>query len=98
MTRAGIAAALCRSSCNGSRRLRPRTWRAVYDRAPDESARGRPRASAAPPGKVRAILGKIFYWLAVLVLSLALLVGLVLFFESRDDSTLDMGAALGWIV
>jgi len=99
MTRAGIAAALCRSSCNGSRRLRPRTWRAVYDRAPDGSARRRsaPR-SAAPPGRVRAILGKIFYWLAVLAISLALLVGLVLFFESRDQSTLDMGAALGWIV
>jgi hypothetical protein len=29
----------------------------------------------------------------VLALSLALLVGLVLFFESRDQSTLDMGAA-----
>ena len=36
----------------------------------------------------------------MLVLSLALLVGLVLFFESRDDSTLDMGAvgtpAVAW--
>ena len=49
--------------------------------------------SAAPAGRVRAILGKIVYWLAVLALSLALLIGLVLFFESRDDSTLDMGAA-----
>ncbi len=49
--------------------------------------------SAAQAGRVRAILGKIFYWLAVLALSLALLVGLVLFFESRDQSTLDMGAA-----
>gem|GEM_PF-5412919 len=29
----------------------------------------------------------------MLALSLALLVGLVLFFESRDQSTLDMGAA-----
>jgi hypothetical protein len=29
----------------------------------------------------------------VFAISLALLVGLVLFFESRDDSTLDMGAA-----
>ncbi|MGI8805769.1 MAG: hypothetical protein ACR2IN_08815 [Thermoleophilaceae bacterium] len=49
--------------------------------------------SAAQAGRVRAIVGKIVYWLAVLVLSLALLVGLVLFFESRDQSTLDMGAA-----
>jgi hypothetical protein len=43
---------------------------------------------------VSAIIGKVLYWLAVLVISFALLVGLVLFFESRDDSTLDMGAAL----
>ena len=35
---------------------------------------------------------KILYWLAVLVISLAVLVGLVLFFESRDQSTLDEGA------
>jgi hypothetical protein len=64
--------------------LRPRAGRFGLARA------GR---SAAPAGRVRAILGKIFYWLAVLALSLALLVGLVLFFESRDQSTLDMGAA-----
>ena len=31
---------------------------------------------------------KILYWIAVLVVSLALLVGLILFFESRDESTL----------
>jgi hypothetical protein len=37
---------------------------------------------------VRA-LGKVLYWLAVLAVSLALLVALVLFFESRDDSELD---------
>ena len=34
-------------------------------------------------------LGKILYWLAVLAISLVLLVVLVLFFESRDDSQLD---------
>ena len=39
------------------------------------------------------IVGKIVYWLAVLVISLALLVALVLFFESRDESTLQGGAA-----
>ncbi len=32
---------------------------------------------------------KILYWFAVLVISLALLVALVLFFESRDDSSID---------
>lgn len=39
------------------------------------------------------ILGKVLYWLAVLAISLALLVGLVLFFESRDESTLEVGLA-----
>lgn len=34
------------------------------------------------------IVAKILYWLAVIVISLALLVALVLFFESRDDSNL----------
>ncbi len=60
-------------------------------RAPARRVRAATR-SAARAGRVRAILGKIVYWLAVLALSLALLVGLVLFFESRDQSTLDMGA------
>ncbi len=32
------------------------------------------------------------YWAAVLAISLALLVGLVLYFESRDESTLEDGA------
>jgi hypothetical protein len=34
-------------------------------------------------------LGKVLYWVAVLAISLVLLVVLVLFFESRDDSQLD---------
>jgi hypothetical protein len=38
-------------------------------------------------------MGKVLYWLAVLVISVALLVALVLFFESRDESELDRGAA-----
>jgi hypothetical protein len=38
-------------------------------------------------------VGKILYWLAVLVISVALLVALMLFFESRDDSSVD-GSAL----
>ena len=32
---------------------------------------------------------KVLYWLAVLAVSLALLVALILFFESRDASELD---------
>jgi hypothetical protein len=37
----------------------------------------------------RTVLAKALYWLAVLVISLALLVLLVLFFESRDSSDLE---------
>jgi hypothetical protein len=37
------------------------------------------------------VLLKILYWLAVLAISLALLVALVLFFESRDESGVDNG-------
>ena len=36
------------------------------------------------PDLLRALL----YWTAVLVISLALVVGLILFFESRDESSL----------
>jgi len=39
--------------------------------------------------RLRTVLGRTLYWLAVLVISLALLVLLVLFFESRDTSNLD---------
>jgi hypothetical protein len=38
------------------------------------------------------VLLKILYWLAVLLVSLALLVALILFFESRDESSVDEGA------
>jgi hypothetical protein len=41
------------------------------------------------------VLGKILYWLAVVAISLALLIALVLFFESRDTSEVDRGALLG---
>jgi hypothetical protein len=34
------------------------------------------------------MLTKVLYWLAVLLVSFAVLVGLVLFLESRDDSSL----------
>jgi hypothetical protein len=35
------------------------------------------------------LLLKILYWLAVLAVSLALVVGLILFFESRDQSSIE---------
>ena len=38
---------------------------------------------------------KILYWLAVVAVSLALLVALILFFESRDDSSLEGEATIG---
>jgi hypothetical protein len=38
------------------------------------------------------VLGKILYWLAVLAVSIALLIALVLFFESRDESQVENGA------
>jgi hypothetical protein len=40
-----------------------------------------------------AMLRKFLYWLAVVAISLALVVGLILFFESRDDSSIE-GAAV----
>jgi len=39
---------------------------------------------------VRVLL-KLFYWLAVVVISLALVVALILFFESRDESRIEGG-------
>jgi hypothetical protein len=35
------------------------------------------------------VLAKVVYWLAVLVISVALLIVLMLFFESRDDSSVE---------
>lgn len=40
------------------------------------------------------IVLKILYWLAVLIVSLALLIGLVLLLESRDDSNLSGAVVL----
>jgi len=42
----------------------------------------------------RRILMKVLYWLAVLVVSLAILVGLILLLESRDSSQVDGGVWL----
>ncbi|MGH2713337.1 MAG: hypothetical protein ACRDM7_05535 [Thermoleophilaceae bacterium] len=35
---------------------------------------------------------KVIYWLAVLAISLALVVGLILFLESRDQSSVERSA------
>ena len=40
------------------------------------------------------ILLKVLYWLAVLIVSLAILIGLVLLLESRDDSNISGGSLL----
>jgi hypothetical protein len=40
------------------------------------------------------VIGKILYWLVVLAISIALLVALVLFFESRDQSQVEGASAL----
>jgi hypothetical protein len=37
--------------------------------------------------RARRILLRVLYWLAVLVVSLAILVGLILLLESRDESS-----------
>jgi hypothetical protein len=42
-------------------------------------------------------VGKILYWLAVFAISIALLIVLMLFFESRDDSRVE-GSALQYLV
>jgi hypothetical protein len=40
------------------------------------------------------VLLKVLYWLAVVAISLALVIGLILFLESRDQSSLESGALL----
>ena len=45
--------------------------------------------------RLRSVAIKTVYWLAVLVISVALLVLLVLFFESRDSSNLDKKDSAG---
>jgi cytochrome b subunit of formate dehydrogenase len=40
------------------------------------------------------VLLKVIYWLAVLAISLALVVGLILFLESRDQSSVESGSSL----
>jgi hypothetical protein len=45
--------------------------------------------SAVAGGRGLRIAGKVAYWVAVLVVSLALVFGLILLLESRDDSSVD---------
>lgn len=47
--------------------------------------------STSVPSSLRSmrILLKVLYWFAVLAISLALVVGLVLWFESRDESEIE---------
>jgi hypothetical protein len=41
------------------------------------------------------MVGRILYWVAVFAISLLLVVGLILFIESRDDSSLEESARPG---
>jgi hypothetical protein len=43
------------------------------------------------------VVAKVLYWLAVFAISIALLVALMLFFESRDDSSVE-GSSLEYTV
>ncbi len=37
------------------------------------------------------MLFKVLYWVVVVAISLALVIGLILFFESRDQSSIESG-------
>ncbi len=38
------------------------------------------------------MISRIVYWLVVVAISLALVIGLILFFEARDESSLESSA------
>ena len=40
------------------------------------------------------MLLKLLYWILVLAISVALVIGLILFFESRDQSSVESGALI----
>jgi len=46
----------------------------------------------------RKVLLAVLYWAAVLIVSVALLVALVLLIESRDQSSVDQGSSAGLLV
>lgn len=51
-------------------------------------------SSARGLGSAYEMLLRLLYWLAVLAISLALVVGLILFLESRDQSSIEDDAAV----
>ena len=55
------------------------------------TVKGEPDAERPPRGRSGRLLAKVAYWVAVLIVSLALLVGLILLLESRDDSSVSGG-------
>lgn len=59
---------------------------------------GARRPARAESPSVGRFLLKILYWLAVLAISLALVVALILFLESRDESSLDEEASAPLVV
>jgi MaoC like domain len=64
---------------------------------PSSSGRCWSRAGSRPrrgAGGRRAVLLKVLYWAAVVAISLALVVGLILFLESRDQSSVESDSAL----
>ena len=46
----------------------------------------------------KRVLLTVLYWVAVLVVSLAILIGLVLLIESRDQSSVEEDSAAGLVV
>jgi len=55
----------------------------------------RERERRRPRRRALRILGAVLYWLAVLAISLALVVGLILLLESRDESEISGALPLG---
>lgn len=53
------------------------------------------RGERRRPARAVRILGSILYWLAVVAISLALVVGLILVLESRDESEIEGGGGEG---
>jgi hypothetical protein len=47
------------------------------------------RAARPTQSRARRIALKVVYWLAVLIISIGILIGLILFLESRDNSSVD---------
>jgi hypothetical protein len=61
-----------------------------------EDLRDKPPAETTVPSqrsRVVRLLARGGYWLAVLIVSIAILVALILFLESRDSSSVDGGMA-----